>query len=110
MNVTIDLREENKGAECGKGYAAQNGLCLACTTKPFKTDSKSCDGIVVLGEITTMKHDDLWKYAVTSVRDTLNSRGLQAAVDHAHLWERNVAFDPVKLLAEAKGVPIGVTT
>jgi hypothetical protein len=50
--------------------------------------------------------NELWDYAVKSVRDVLNRDGLQAAVDRAHLWMRNVAFDPVKLLAEAKGVPI----
>ena len=47
-----------------------------------------------------------WNYAVERVRQTLRSDGLQSASDFAQLWQRNAGFDAVKLLAEAKGVPI----
>ncbi len=49
---------------------------------------------------------ELWAYAVKDVRDHLKCDGLQAASDKAQIWQRNVGFDAVKLLAEAKGVPI----
>lgn len=31
--VTISLKEDRKCAECGKGWAAQSGLCLKCVHK-----------------------------------------------------------------------------
>ena len=49
--------------------------------------------------------NSMWNYAVRTVRDLLNSHGLQAASDKAQDWERNIGVDAVKLLAEAKGVP-----
>jgi hypothetical protein len=31
--TTIEISMDAKCAECGKGGACQNGLCLGCTTK-----------------------------------------------------------------------------
>lgn len=33
MNVTINIDMDKRCAECRKGGACQNGLCLACTAK-----------------------------------------------------------------------------
>ena len=46
--------------------------------------------------------NDLWLFAVNSVREALERDGAVAAEKNAQLWTRNVAFDASKLLAEAR--------
>lgn len=43
VNVTINVRMDSKCAECRKGGATDNGLCLTCITKamgsrPMRSD------------------------------------------------------------------------
>lgn len=37
MNYTVTIDLDKKCAECGKGGAVPNGLCLKCTTKAVYT-------------------------------------------------------------------------
>lgn len=40
MNYTITIDLDKKCAECGKGGAVPNGLCLKCTSKAFDPRAK----------------------------------------------------------------------
>lgn len=52
--ITLDYNK--KCAECGKGYAAQNGLCLSCTGKAMKGKKmKSAQGAIVAQRFYDLK-------------------------------------------------------
>ena len=53
---TIVLDYNKKCAECGKGYAAQNGLCLPCVSKAMKGKKmRSAQGAVVAQRFYELK-------------------------------------------------------
>jgi hypothetical protein len=56
LTITIDLNK--KCAECKKGGAVDNGLCLACTTKAIKRKPmKSAQGAAVAARFDEMKRN-----------------------------------------------------
>jgi hypothetical protein len=53
---TITIDTDKKCAECGKGGAAGNGLCLACTTKALSNKPmRSAIGRAVQNRIRDMR-------------------------------------------------------
>jgi hypothetical protein len=60
MNVTINIDMDKKCAECRKGGAAQNGICLQCMTKaighkPMKSSQGQAVQRAMLGAVAKAK-------------------------------------------------------
>lgn len=56
MTLTINIDLNKKCAECGKGGALDNGLCLGCTTKAIsRKKMKSAQGAAVAARFDAMK-------------------------------------------------------
>jgi hypothetical protein len=53
--LVININMNNKCAECAKGGAVQNGLCLSCTTKAMRDQPmKSWQGQAVQARMAAM--------------------------------------------------------
>lgn len=56
MTLTIKIDLAKKCAECGKGGATDNGLCLDCTTKAItRKKMKSAQGAAVAARFDAMR-------------------------------------------------------
>jgi hypothetical protein len=58
VNLTITVKMDAKCAECKKGGACDNGLCLGCTSKAIKGKRmKSAQGAAVAARFDNFKRN-----------------------------------------------------
>lgn len=112
--ITVDM--DKKCAECGKGGAVDNGLCLGCTTKAIAGEAmKSKIGKAVQGRFHTkvaehktgnLTHDTSTNQGAPVVKSGFAKEQLRAFINRVERLEEEkaaLAADIKEVYSEARG-------